>query len=388
MKRDYNRTPGYLAVGLLTNGLKLEAGLSGVRANIVLPKGVWVSAPIKKEFTEKSPYTLKAKGHGFVIANSTGEVAVELVKEPSFYRRKAKSGALMSSLGRVYKKQAAINIDTPCGFRDGQWPCEACAPEFWAAAAEGKKLEDVLEFLEEAIRGERIEAVNLSTGRFSEEDGGLQYLTPFIKAIKLNLDLLVGIELHPPKDKELVDAAYAMGVDAVAYNLEIFDPRFLRSVLPGRSKTITRERYLNTLRYAASIFPKGAVVSDLVIGLEPLESSLKGIELLASIGVIPTLVVLSPQQRAQLIDFHLLSLTSEDLLKAYRQLHASLKKHHLNLSWAKHYNTTTNYIEEHLFTGEAPKRSVFHGVLSSQHGKNWASKIRRRLRVIAEEEQE
>jgi len=85
-----------------------------------------------------------------------------------------------------------------------------------------------------------------------------------------------------------------MGVDALSYNLELFDPVLLGRHCIGRARYIGRDRYLEALAYAASVFPGGTVWTDLVLGLEPAEATIEGVEAFARLGVVPVLVVHHP----------------------------------------------------------------------------------------------
>jgi hypothetical protein len=58
-------------------------------------------------------------------------------------------------------------------------------------------------------------------------------------------------------------------------------------ICPGKSKQSGGwRRWLEALEHAAKVFGKGRVRSSIVAGLEPRESTLEGVEVLASLGVI------------------------------------------------------------------------------------------------------
>jgi hypothetical protein len=87
-----------------------------------------------------------------------------------------------------------------------------------------------------------------------------------------------------------------MGVDALSYNLEVFDAEILRRRCVGRAHYIGRERYLEGLARAAEIFPGGTVWTDLVIGIEPTESTLAGIDALTALRVVPVVGLCAGQE--------------------------------------------------------------------------------------------
>ena len=128
-------------------------------------------------------------------------------------------------------------------------------------------VDEILEVVE-AVKKEKVaEIIYLSLGFTSEDDGGIEFLAPYIKAIKKHFRILVAVEALPPKRNSWIDDTYAMGADSVLYNLEIFDKGLFEIICPGRSELIGRKRYLDALKYAASIFPNGTVASHLIVGL-------------------------------------------------------------------------------------------------------------------------
>jgi hypothetical protein len=147
----------------------------------------------------------------------------------------------------------------------------------------------------EVVRAARqegvIDVVLLNSAAFDLEDGGLAFLAPYVTAIRRHVDVLVAVQMHPPRDARFVRQTYALGVDALSYNLELWDPDAGNRHCSGRTRFIGRDRYLEMLARATEIFPRGAVWSELVSGLEAPEATMAGIDALARIGVVPALSV-------------------------------------------------------------------------------------------------
>jgi hypothetical protein len=70
--------------------------------------------------------------------------------------------------------------------------------------------------------------------------------------------------------------------------------------MPGKSK-IPRERYLEALAYAVKLFGVHQVSSQVLIGLEPIESTLEGMAALADVGAIPLPTVFRPLNNTPLV---------------------------------------------------------------------------------------
>ena len=81
-----------------------------------------------------------------------------------------------------------------------------------------------------------------------------------------------------------------VGIQEVAFNLEIFDDDVAETYMPGK-RCYNKEIYLSSLTEAVNIFGVGNVRCAFVVGLEKTESLLNGIEKLCELNVIPCLSI-------------------------------------------------------------------------------------------------
>lgn len=88
-----------------------------------------------------------------------------------------------------------------------------------------------------------------------------------------------------------------VGVYGLSINMELNHPDYLKKYCPEKY-AIGQENYLKFLETAVKIFGKDRVRSLLIVGIEPLEETLKGVEKLAKIGVNPVLSPLFPYGEA------------------------------------------------------------------------------------------
>ena len=76
--------------------------------------------------------------------------------------------------------------------------------------------------------------------------------------------------------------------------MEIFDPDLAKHYMPGKGR-IPREQYLDALEWASSLAGrKGSVRCSFVVGLEPMDSVLNGVEAVCKRGAAPILSVFRP----------------------------------------------------------------------------------------------
>lgn len=98
----------------------------------------------------------------------------------------------------------------------------------------------------------------------------------------------------PPMVPGALEQLKKAGVTEVAFNIEVFDRQIAREVMPLKG-ALPIERYFELLEAAVRVWGNGGEVrSALVVGIEPLPSTLEGVEALASRGVAPILSVFRP----------------------------------------------------------------------------------------------
>jgi hypothetical protein len=172
-----------------------------------------------------------------------------------------------------------------------------------------------------------------------------------------------------------------MGVDAVSYNLELFDPEALDRHCIGRVRYVGRERYLDALAYAASIFPSGTVWTDLVLGLEPAESTMAGIDAVVGAGVIPVLVVHHPGPDA------ISQITPEEAADVVAHLERRIRERNASITWIRDLALGVTPLDAFHMTGTPPPGSAAIQALTrwrlGAYAARGLARFRRRLRVKA-----
>src|SRR6185503_10821009 len=253
--------------------------------------------PTDDVMSASAPYAVVVKdGHTFVVDGGPLRVEVQTGSAPRFYSRRTASGRPMWQVATVQGTHLLVTPTGTCGFSTRGGPCSFCRE---GARPPGERersasIADVIEVVRAAFEEGVAELVFLNSSVYDAEDGGIGFLTPYIESVRKHFDTFVAVQVHPPRTNTWIDRTYAMGVDALSYNLELFDPVVLGRHCIGRARYIGRDRYLEALAYAAGVFPGGTVWTDLVLGLEPAESTIEGIEALARLGVVPVLAIHHP----------------------------------------------------------------------------------------------
>lgn len=389
MGKDYLHNAAMLKIDLMLRGIRVDNSIDlsvvahGSGIDIILPGETLANVPHGGEFTAASPYLLKRVEEAYSITNGKNEMPCEVIPVSDFYKGKTSSGVEFDRMATTHGSYVAITPRPSCEFFGEGVECKYCAGNFDTASASAKpfSIDEVLEVVE-AIKKEKVaEIIYLSLGFTSEDDGGIEFLAPYIKAIKKHFNFLVAVEALPPKRNSWIDDTYAMGVDSVFYNLEIFDKGLFEIICPGRSELIGRKRYLDALKYAASVFPNGTVASHLIVGLEPPGSTIKGIDFLTKMGVVPILPIYRPSPGKAL---RIEPLTAEIIIPVYSHLYKAVKENKINMNWVRDISLISTPIEGRSLVEEEGGISLFDSFYKSSFGRKTAwglSTLRRKLRV-------
>jgi hypothetical protein len=350
------------------------------RVDLLLPGDLWVTVPVDEPLANTSPHLLTEGENGrHTLANAEDgtRVPVRAVPPPRFYARQTSRGTAMWRIATVHGTHLIVHPGATCGFSVRGTPCRFCVEGSRSAADhDAASVAEVVEVVRAAFDEGIVESVCLNSGVFDHEDGGIVFLAPYIEAVNRHVDTLVATQVHPPRTARWIDRTYAMGVDAISYNLELFDPAALNRHCVGRARYVGRERYLESLAHAARVFPRGTVWSDLVLGVESAASTRAGIEALTAMGVVPVVSIVRGEHTAA--D---LAETGPILAHLYR----SARRHGINMGWVRALALGVTPLEARHCAGDAAHLALTVQQLArSRLGARAArglARLRRRLRV-------
>jgi hypothetical protein len=209
--------------------------------------------------------------------------------------------------------------------------------------ADEKSIDEVMEVLWAARRESGITYVDFNTGHYDGETY-LDILEPFIKRIKKEMGIMVGIQTPPHSDLKRYDALREMGLNRVSFCFEIFDPELFKETCPGKHREYGLERYLEAVRYCAQLGKKGpwnepwVSNGEIIAGLEPPESSIKAIDWITSVGAIPTVCVFRPLLGTDLEEAP--PPRTEDMLPVFRRLYEACMEKGLPVGIAPNINVS------------------------------------------------
>lgn len=317
-----------LEIDLFCRGLRVpvEVSLDGARGisrtraglgsglEIVIPTGsrlkpeIWMNAPVAEPFAQISPYVLEGSpANGYELHDGrTGErYTVRIPPEPAWYRRLTSRDVPMSKVGVLQGTCLGIYINPVCAFWNYQPPvnCRFCTTGRNVGCAEiaQKTVEDVVETCWAAKDESGVTFVHFNGG--FQGSRGLALAEPFVRAVKEDVGLLVGVQLTPERDFTGYERLVDLGVDHFSLCLELLDEEWFERICPGKARMLGQRLFFDALEHCARLLPRGAVSGEIIVGIEPIENTIRGIERIASVGAFPTVCVFRPTIGSDMADW-------------------------------------------------------------------------------------
>src|SRR5512145_2923290 len=233
METDVRRNPALLKLDLYCRGMRLDpsclveedggrkimrtrAGL-GSGLEVVLPGGLWTNVPVTEKFVESSPYTLVRRAGGYFIQKDGTDVTpVDLSPRPTWYDKTTTSGKPMTRIGTLQGTYLGVYPAKVCEYwteKPERTNCKFCSVglNLGVDDADEKSVNEVMEVVHAAIRESGITYIDFNTGHYTGETY-LDILEPYIRRIKEETGLYIGIQTPPHKDLKRYDALRAIGV--------------------------------------------------------------------------------------------------------------------------------------------------------------------------------
>jgi bacteriochlorophyllide c C-7(1)-hydroxylase len=113
------------------------------------------------------------------------------------------------------------------------------------------------------------------------------FLTPIREAIgeEVFSEIIRVVNNYPPKDLSEMYKWKELGINGTSFDVEIMDPAFFAAVCPGKADYAPHEFWLEAQNASTEIFDW--TTTGLVVGLEPMQGLLEGMEDRVANGVLP-----------------------------------------------------------------------------------------------------
>lgn len=277
--------------------------------------GLKINCPIDIPFSFLSPYhveydslnKLQLYCKHFFISNITVDTNENILD------RKTASGVPYSSIGFKTNDRVRIRHTSVCYFKEHGQSCSFCESKHT------KKYNfldsDIYEVIDAYER--EVDFRHYLIGGASEKnDMEPAKIKKIIQHIRKRSSKPIYLMSLPPDNISHIYDYYQLGLNEVAFNIEIYNRKIAAELMPGKGK-IPLTQYMNALEESTRYFgKKGNVRSMLIVGLEPEETLLEGIKDLCTIGVSPMLSIFRPMPLTILK--HIVPPTIENTKRIYK----------------------------------------------------------------------
>ena len=265
--------------------LKIEDGVDGV----------WVNAPYTQEFTQRAGARLLFDGR-FIVANAGVEFDAEVIPVPAFHSRTYVDNGVeypYTNLGVTHTDRVRISPIEGCGM-----VCKFCNIPYELRYRQ-KPEEELLRVIEIAKDDEQAPArhVLISGGTPKRKDEDWE--DEIYESVIANSPLPVDIMMTPRENPSYLRRLGAAGVNGLSVNIEVFDPQRAQKLIPSKNRRFGPQGYLDYIEKAVDELGVGRVQSLILFGeaIEPIESTLQGVQALVDRGCMPVLSPFRPDPR-------------------------------------------------------------------------------------------
>lgn len=264
-----------------------------------LDGAVWVNVPIatyNPNFVTAPSLTLTASVDGLQVVGGVRAVGAEFWLPPAYHGESNSRGEPHTIYAFTHGDRVRIAPITGCAFT-----CKFCNLPY-DFRYRRKNVEGLIEAVQ-ISRGDPIQParhVLISGGTPRPEDYG--FLRDVYDAVIESFPgLPVDIMMVPIADVLDIERLAKIGVNELSINLELYNDEIARRVMPRKYQQ-GRDHLLSFVAHAASVLGFGRVRSMLMVGIEPMEDTLAGVEALVEAGCVPVLSPFRPDPSTPMRD--------------------------------------------------------------------------------------
>lgn len=255
--------------------------------------GLKINCPISIPFSDLSPYHIEYdplnKLQLYYKRSYISNIKIDT--NENILERKTVSGTPYSSIGFKTNDRVRIRHNSVCYFKEHNQSCSFCeSKHIKQYNLSDSDIYEVIDAYEKEVCFKHY----LIGGASEKNELEPIRIKKIIQYIRKKSSKPIYLMSLPPKDISHIYDYYQLGLNEVAFNIEIYDRKIAVELMPGKGR-IPLSQYMDALEESTKYFGKtGNVRSMLIVGLEQEDSLINGIKHLCSIGVSPMLSIFRP----------------------------------------------------------------------------------------------
>lgn len=290
-----------------------------------LANDIYINAPFDNPYVENPEAVLDydSREHVFRIAFRGHELTGQALPLPGYLSSRDSAGRPVTDVVFSHVDRVRISPVGGCTMT-----CQFC--DIPGRKYTPRPADQLLEALDVAMRDTALPAkhVLISGGTPGLRD--FEYFDDVCRATVEAVDVPVDVMMPPrQQDPGFIDRLSDMGVNGYAINLEVYDEEVSRRVTPQKYR-LGPKHYAHAIeRAVARTGGNGRVRSLILVGLEPEDRTLAGVEFLARLGCDPVLSPFRPSPGTVLVNAP--APTMDLLERVYQESLNIVEKHGVKL---------------------------------------------------------
>lgn len=298
------KDPLYIKIALVNQGVRItEAAEDYLRNHGGMREGVYnavditignivINSAVRVKFAKLSPFYIDTSENQLLLYYCGEKISnISIPSADTLLDITLSNTAKVGDICLLATDRIRIQHSTNCYFKRCGVGCKFCEVE---NVEYGFKGDDIFRAIDTYIGSNYEFRHFLIGGRSDSPSREPQEILNIIKYIRSRGSWPIYIMCVPPQDLCILDRWKEAGATEISMNIEIWNPQLAKEWMPGKG-IVLRQQYIEALSYAASLWGNsGDVRSAFVVGLEPAESLLEGVEEVCKVGAAPILSVFRP----------------------------------------------------------------------------------------------
>ena len=287
-----------------------------------------VNAPCDIKFISFTPYIIKLNTQKKLELFYYGKflTGIQLYHLDPLGSKVTSRGVPYGTVAYLSTDRLRVHMTNECIFKKDKIACKFCNI---VPCKDPISLDDIKEVVYDYVANSPAVRHFLVGGQSMDQANGMRTITKITRIIRsVTKDKKIYV-MALPYDEKSIKALVDAGINEIACNIEIFDPKLAKQYMPGKG-SIPRSTYYRVLSYATTLLPEvGSVRAMLIYGLEPEKSFLAGIRKITRLGIQPIISIFRPLPDTPLEN--MMAPPLADVYKLYHKAEAICERNGLRL---------------------------------------------------------